>query len=100
MVAVAVTTTSEAGGRGIQVAAHAPFFREVSRSGGSALEKVVVTPPVVIGLPQSSTTRTPTWPGYPAGMTEPSDRSVKIGARVFGVQPAVASRGENLALRV
>ena len=46
-----------------------------------------MTSPVVMGLPQSSTTCTATWPGNPADAEKPEEICVKTGTSVLGVQP-------------
>src|SRR6185436_6828606 len=75
--------------RGCQVALQFPSFNENSDSGGSPFEKLAVTDPAVIRLPQSSTTFAVTAVGHAAGMLKSCKTELTSGSSLLGVQPAV-----------
>src|SRR5579862_4149202 len=89
MTACAVSSSCDWACLDVHVPAQVPSFREISRNVGSPFENSTVTPPVVIGFAQSSTTFTATCPGYPAGILCPSERRRNTGTRLVGVHPAI-----------
>src|SRR5262249_34460570 len=79
--------TSETVLRGCHVPLQVPSLREVRLSGGSPLEKLAVTEPLVIGAPQSSTTLTPSAAGHAAARLKLWPVVVISGSSLVGVHP-------------
>src|SRR5580704_18965410 len=90
MEALAVMATCAAGCCGVHVPAQFPLFSDVSRTGISPLSKLTVTPPLVIGLAQSSITFTETCEGKPATTLDPAPTWVNTGASKVGLQEGAA----------
>ena len=78
--------------RGCHVPFQLPFCVCFRTCGGSPLENVATAEPLSMGLPQSSTTRTPTVLGQAAVTAKPSASEVKTGASLEGVQPPCTRR--------
>src|SRR5260370_37245616 len=85
---VTVTCVPEAGG--CHVALQRPSRREVSESGGSPEENEATTLPVVMGVPQSSTTVISISVGHAATTVKLDPSWVKTGNNLVGVQPAAS----------
>src|SRR5882762_11295732 len=74
--------------RGCHVALQRPSRKEVSESGGSPEENDATTLPVVMGVPQSSTTVISISVGHAATTAKLDPSCVNTGNNLVGVQPA------------
>src|SRR6266478_895492 len=74
------------------VPTHSPFFRDSRDSVGSPLSNEAATSPEIMGLPQSSTTRTVTDLGRPAGTENSGGKDRIAGISLAGAQWSCASR--------
>src|SRR5277367_464091 len=91
MAADPVIVTLAVGLRGTQVAAQLALPTDLRESGGSPLENVVTTEPVLMALAQSSTTVNCIAAGKPAGTLKLLPSIVKTGSNFDGVQAAAVA---------
>src|SRR5439155_11820450 len=89
--ALMVTVTAAAAGfRACQVPLQRPSPSRAKASGGSPLENVATTEPLLIGAPQLSMMRTSTGEGQRAGARKSAERLVKTGTSSVGAHPSAA----------
>src|SRR5258707_14480446 len=97
-----VTVTCAPEARGCHVALQRPSRREARESGGSPEENEATTLPLVMGVPQSSTTVISIKVGHAATTVKLDPSWVNTGNNLVGVQPAACSGaavdGSRLAL--
>src|SRR5258706_2723760 len=86
-----VTVTCALEARGCHVALQRPSRKDVRESGGSPLENEATTLPVVMGVPQSSTTVISISVGHAATTVKLDPSWVKTGNNLVDVQPAACS---------
>src|SRR5437588_12599022 len=85
-----VTVTCALEARGCHVALQRPSRKDVRESGGSPLENEATTLPVVMGVPQSSTTVISISVGQAATTVKLDPSWVNTGNNLVGVQPAAS----------